>query len=108
MFGEDPINDLIAEEAGRILGVKLRFGTLTKTNLVATLDDAFNEARAWVGSLLRVRRGELERWILEKTQRRANMWWGARPSPSRRISTSGVLPIRSRIESTLAGASLFT
>jgi hypothetical protein len=77
VFGEDPINDLIAEEAGRILGVKLRFGTLTKANLVTTLDDAFNEARAWVGSLLRVRRGELERWILEKTQRRANMWWGA-------------------------------
>jgi hypothetical protein len=80
VFGEDPINDLIAEEAGRILGVKLRFGTLTKTNLVATLDDAFNEARAWVGSLLRARRGELERWILEKTQRRANMWWGAMAS----------------------------
>jgi hypothetical protein len=80
VFGEDPINDLIAEEAGRILGVKLRFGTLTKTNLVATLDDAFNEARAWVGSLLRVRRAELERWILEKTQRKANMWWGAMPA----------------------------
>jgi hypothetical protein len=77
VFGEDPINDMIAEEAGRILGTHLRAGSVTKDNLQAKLDESFGEARAWVGTLLRARQAELDTWILAEVQKPANMWWGA-------------------------------
>jgi hypothetical protein len=80
VFGEDPINDLIAEEAGRILGSQLRAATITSANLQNRLSEGFAEARAWVGTLLRARQAELDRWIVAETQRRANIWWGAQPS----------------------------
>lgn len=77
IFGEDPINDLISEEAGRILGTQLRAGSITEKNLQPQLNTGFDEARAWVGSLLRVRQAEFDRWILAEKQEKANMWWGA-------------------------------
>jgi hypothetical protein len=77
VFGEDPINDLIAEESGRILGVGLRAGAITSANLQDKLNEAFGEARAWVGSLLRARQAEFDAWIVAETQKKANMWWGA-------------------------------
>ncbi|MCJ7626534.1 MAG: hypothetical protein MUO76_23835, partial [Anaerolineaceae bacterium] len=79
VFGEDPINDMIAEEAGRILGTHLRTGSVNKTNLQAKLNEGFGEARAWVGTLLRARQSELDAWIIAETQKQANMWWGALP-----------------------------
>jgi hypothetical protein len=79
VFGEDPINDMIAEEAGRILGTQLRTGSIDKKNLLAKLNEGFSEARAWVGTLLRARQPELDAWIIAETQQQANMWWGALP-----------------------------
>jgi hypothetical protein len=75
VFGEDPINDLMVEEAGRLLGVQLRAGTVTTANLQATLNAAFDEARAWVGTLLRSRQSEFDRWIVAETQKPAMIHW---------------------------------
>ena len=80
VFGEDPINDLIAEEAGRILGTQLRAGTITSANLRQRLEEGFAEARAWVGTLLRARLSELDQWTVAERQRPANIWWGAQPA----------------------------
>lgn len=80
VFGEDPINDLISEEAGRILGTQLRAGSITEKNLQSQLNVGFDEARAWVGSLLRVRQAEFDNWILAEKQEKANIWWGAQPA----------------------------
>lgn len=80
VFGEDPINDLISEEAGRILGTQLRAATITSANLQAKLNEGFAEARAWVGTLLRPRLAELDAWTVAETQRRANIWYGAQPA----------------------------
>jgi len=52
VFEEDPLNDLIAGDAGRHLGVCLENATINKRNLVSKLDEGFKEARAWVGKLL--------------------------------------------------------
>ncbi|HEV2772832.1 MAG TPA: M15 family metallopeptidase [Thermoleophilaceae bacterium] len=79
VFGEDPINDLIAEEAGRSLGTQLRAGSITKAKLQAKLDEGFGEARAWVGTLLRPRQAKLDDWIVAKTQKMAKIWYGAQP-----------------------------
>jgi hypothetical protein len=76
VFGEDPINDLISEEAGRILGTQLRAGSVTAANLRAKLDEGFEEARGWVGSLLRARRAELDAWIVAESQKKARIWYG--------------------------------
>jgi len=80
VFGEDPINDLISEEAGRILGTQLRAATVTRANLQAKLNEGFAESRAWVGTLLRARLAALDAWTVAETQRRANIWWGAQPA----------------------------
>jgi hypothetical protein len=83
VFGEDPLNDLIAEEAGRILGTQLRAGALTADNLQAKLNEGFAEARAWVGSLLKMRQATFDAWILSEDPQKANVsnvWWGAEPA----------------------------
>lgn len=80
VFGEDPINDLISEEAGRILGTQLRAAAITRANLQAKLNEGFGEARAWVGTLLRPRLAALDAWTVATTQRRANIWYGAQPA----------------------------
>lgn len=79
VFGQDPINDLIAEEQGRILGAELRKGGAgaikDEATLQGFLNQSFLESRAWVGSLLRMRRNELEWWILAKEQKKAQFHW---------------------------------
>lgn len=74
-FEEDPINDLIAEESGRILGTQLRAASITESNLARSLNSAFDEARAWVGSLLRLRRDDLNLFLTSRTARRCRWWW---------------------------------
>jgi hypothetical protein len=76
VFGEDSINDLIAEEAGRVMGVQLRKGALNRDNLVERLNFGFTVSRAWVGSLLRARKAQFEEWILLDRPRPAQLWWG--------------------------------
>ena len=76
VFGEDSINDLISEEAGRCMGVQLRAGSINNANLVERLNHGFNIARAWVGSLLRARQRQLDEWILLDKPRPAQLWWG--------------------------------
>ena len=75
VFGEDSINDLIAEEAGRILGGLLRAGAVTPANLQSSLQNNFLEARAWVGSLLRMRQVEFDAWIAADSQKPAMFWY---------------------------------
>lgn len=62
-FGEDAINDMIAEDAGRHLGKLLRKGEITNENLAEKLDEGFKESRAWVGKLLKLRQEELDKQI---------------------------------------------
>lgn len=82
----DSINDLIAEEQGRLLGLKLLAGTLDSTNLETELLSAFMEARGWVGSLVRARQSELDRLITSEnvpyepdwSEAGENTFWGKR------------------------------
>lgn len=74
-FLEDPINDLIAEESGRILGTQLRAATITESNLARSLNSAFDRARVWVGSLLRLRRDELDRFLTSRTAKICRFHW---------------------------------
>jgi hypothetical protein len=64
VFGEDPLNDLMAEDALRLFARALREGKVNRGNLGSVLSASFDEARAWVGSLVRLRRAELEQQIL--------------------------------------------
>lgn len=74
-FLEDPINDLIAEESGRILGTQLRAASITESNLVRSLNSAFERARIWVGSLLRLRLDELNSFLTSRTAKRCRLHW---------------------------------
>nr|QNO53408.1 hypothetical protein JNHLJEBA_00018 [Methanosarcinales archaeon ANME-1 ERB6] len=74
-FMEDPINDLIAEESGRILGTQLREASIRESNLARSLNSAFERARVWVGSLLRLRRDELDRFLTSRTAKRCRFHW---------------------------------
>ncbi len=76
VFGEDALNDLIAEEQGRLFGRRLQKGVISdEAELVREMDAAFQEARAWVGSLLRNRQEELDRLILAPKNPIARKWW---------------------------------
>jgi len=78
VFAEDALNDMIAEEQGRMLGKRLMAGDITSAaDLVPKLDADFREARAWVGALLRLRLEELDALALKKEPTKANEWWGA-------------------------------
>lgn len=79
VFGEDAINDLIAEEAGRMLGVRLASGDLrlrSEHDLVRALDQDFREARAWVGAMLRLKREKFDELILAASVPQSTMWFG--------------------------------
>ena len=75
VFGRDPINDLIAEDAGWQLAQALRTGTLTSANLVTELDRFFGNARAWVGALLAIRRNALDAQITAEVAPTAHIHW---------------------------------
>lgn len=79
IFGEDAINDLIGEETGRMLGVRLARNTHTirsERDLVQTLDRDFGEARAWVGAMLRLRQDKFDELILSPTMPKSVKWHG--------------------------------
>ncbi len=79
IFGEDAINDLIAEEAGRMLGVRLARDDLrmrSEQELVRKLDQDFREARAWVGAMLRLRQETFDELILAAAPPKSQKWFG--------------------------------
>jgi hypothetical protein len=77
MFGEDSINDMMSEDAGRIMGRQLQAGEITNDNFQDKLNAGFDEARAWVGTLVRARQPELDAVVTSKTVVQSKMWWGA-------------------------------
>ena len=81
VFGEDALNDLIAEEQGRLLGIRLRNGSITsRADLVRKMDMDFREARAWVGAMLKLRQDQLDGLIRDTASPKANIWWGQNAS----------------------------
>ena len=80
VFGEDAINDLIAEEQGRMLGRRLAAADIKSgAELVRKIDSDFREARAWVGAMLRLRRDEFDALILAEEPSKARYWWRRGP-----------------------------
>ncbi len=76
VFGEDAINDLIAEEMGRMLGERLVRGTIrTKKDLIRAMDEDFLAARAWVGAMLRLRQDKFDALILQPKVPKSHTWW---------------------------------
>jgi hypothetical protein len=79
VFGQDAINDMIAEQQGAILGRELMKGEKgeikSEADLLPLLNRSFIESRAWVGTILRLRQKELDGWILSKQQKPASMHW---------------------------------
>lgn len=77
VFGQDSLNDMIAENQGRMLGAELLKGSAgalkREADLEPFLNRSFRESRAWMGALLRYRRDRLDRWIIAKEQQPANM-----------------------------------
>ncbi|MFG1817793.1 DUF4157 domain-containing protein [Kribbella sp. NPDC049174] len=77
VFGQDSINDMIAENQGRMLGAELLKGSAgalkREADLLPFLNRSFRESRAWVGALLRLRRDQLDKWITAKEQQPATM-----------------------------------
>jgi outer membrane protein OmpA-like peptidoglycan-associated protein len=63
VFGHDPINDLIAEDAARHMAQQIRTLRMNRSNFISILDQGFLQARAWVGAMLRLRRNDLDRQI---------------------------------------------
>jgi hypothetical protein len=82
-FGEDSINDLISEDAGRIMGRQLMAGEINQENLGGKLDDGFNESRAWVGSLIKARQKDLDAVITSQSVVESQMWYGVFPEQVR-------------------------
>ncbi|MFI5896820.1 phage tail tip lysozyme [Actinoplanes sp. NPDC051513] len=76
VFGRDPINDLIAEDAGWTLAQALRSGTVTGPTLLGVLDDAFARGRRWVGGLLSEREAALDAQVLALRPPDMHVHWG--------------------------------
>ena len=79
VFGQDALNDLIAEQQGAMLGRELMKGETgqlkSEADLLPFLNRSFMESRAWVGTILRLRQKQLDGWILAKQQKKASMHW---------------------------------
>jgi hypothetical protein len=79
VFGQDSLNDMLAEYQGALLGKELRQGSAgtlkTEADLLPFLNRSFLESRAWVGAILKYRTTELDNWILAKQQAAASMHW---------------------------------
>lgn len=82
VFGPDPLNDMIAEDAGRHMGKQIRNLRMNRSNLIATLDAGFRQARAWVGALLRLRRQELDQQIRSDPPPSLHWHWTAEVPPT--------------------------
>lgn len=82
VFGQDAINDMIAEEQGRILGEELLKGSAGKIKDEASLEtfinESFTQARAWVGTLLNYRKDEFTNWTGATSQTRAAQHYNKR------------------------------
>jgi hypothetical protein len=76
-FGEDSINDMISEDAGRNMGRQLQSGEINRDNLQGKLNEGFDESRAWVGKLIKARQSELDAVITSKEVVQSEMWYGA-------------------------------
>ncbi len=75
VFGEDSLNDLIGEEAGRLMGKQIAQAQIrSRLDLLKTVDRSFEEARAWVGTMIRIRQKELDAAILSDTPPQTHMW----------------------------------
>jgi hypothetical protein len=81
LFGRDPINDLIAEDAGWSLAQALRDGAVTPGTLPAVLDQSFTKARRWVGGLLAEREAALDAQVLALRPPDQLQHWGKRVIP---------------------------
>ncbi|MEO8703534.1 MAG: hypothetical protein ABI867_26030 [Kofleriaceae bacterium] len=80
-FGEDSINDMISEDAGRNMGRQLQSGEINQDNLQGKLNEGFDESRAWVGKLIKARQGELDAVITSKEVVQSEMWYGEIAGP---------------------------
>jgi len=80
-FGEDSINDMISEDAGRIMGRQLQAGEINQENFQGKLNEGFDESRAWVGKLIKARQGELDAVITSKEVVQSEMWYGEIQGP---------------------------
>jgi hypothetical protein len=89
-FGEDSINDMISEDAGRIMGRQLMAGEINQDNLQQKLDEGFNESRAWVGKLIKMRQGDLDAVITSKDIVESEMWYGKLPGMVRHWGDSTI------------------
>jgi len=79
VFGEDAINDLIAEEMGRMLGRRLVSGHLrTEADFVRAVDSDFRAARAWVGAMLKLRQEKFDDMIVAAEAPKTHKWWKSR------------------------------
>jgi hypothetical protein len=78
VFGEDAINDLIAEKQGQLFGIRLRNCEFkTEKDLIDKFDEDFRQARAWTGALLRLKmeKGELNKMILQEEPPQRFHWY---------------------------------
>jgi len=82
VFGADPINDLIAEDAARHMAEQITSLRMNRSNYIAVLDEGFEQARAWVGALLRLRRSTLDRQIKADPPPSAWIHWSQEVPPT--------------------------
>jgi hypothetical protein len=82
VFGHDPINDLIAEDAARHMAEQIRTLRMNSSNFISVLDQGFLQARAWVGALLRLRRNDLDRQIRADKPPSAFIHWTQEVPPT--------------------------
>jgi hypothetical protein len=82
VFGGDPINDLIAEDAGRHMAGEITGLRMNRSNYLPTLDEGFRQARAWVGALLRLRQSALDRQIKAEIPPSAFIHWTQEVPPT--------------------------
>ncbi len=82
VFGRDPVNDLIAEDAGWHLAQALRSGAVGAADLLDVLDRCFRDARAWAGALLALRRDQLDAQILAEVAPAAQIHWTLEEVPA--------------------------
>lgn len=79
VFGEDSLNDLIGEEAGRLIGKQIAtFQIRSKLDLLQVTDRSFREARAWVGTMVRYRLKDLDAAILSDSAPQTHFWMKSR------------------------------
>ena len=68
---------MIAEYQGLLLGKELRKGAegaiKSEADLLPFLTRSLEEARAWVGTVLKSRQAQLDAWILQKEQKQASI-----------------------------------